>query len=142
MKIKKYRICVIGTGYVGLVSGTCFAEMGHRVVCVDNNKEKIENLKKGILPIYEPGLGKLILKNRKAGRLSFTTDITSAVKKSSVVFIAVHTPTKENGETDLQYVEDVSKEVAKAIDKYKIIVSKSTMPVNTGQRIKDRKSVV
>ena len=137
MKIKKYRVCIIGTGYVGLVSGTCFAQIGHHVICVDNNKEKIEKLKKGILPIYEPGLEKMILKNKRAGRLFFTTDIAEAVKKSEVVFIAVHTPTKENGETNLRYVEDVSKEVAKAMDKYKVVVSKSTMPVNTGQKIKE-----
>lgn len=137
MKIKKYRVCIIGTGYVGLVSGTCFAQIGHHVICVDNNKEKIENLQKGILPIYEPGLEKMILKNKRAGRLFFTTDIAEAVKKSEVVFIAVHTPTKENGETNLRYVEDVSKEVAKAMDKYKVVVSKSTMPVNTGQKIKE-----
>ncbi len=137
IKGEKYNICIIGTGYVGLVSGTCFAEIGHRVICVDNNRGKIENLQRGISPIYEPGLENMILKNKRAGKLSFTTDIASAVKESDVIFIAVHTPTKENGETDLQYVEDVSKEVAKAMDKYKVVVSKSTMPVNTGQKIKE-----
>ena len=137
MKIKKFKICIVGTGYVGLVSGTCFAEIGHNVICVDNNKEKIKMLQMGSSPIYEPGLEKMILKNKRAGKLSFTTDIAQAVKKSDIVFIAVHTPTKENGETNLQYVENVSKEVAKAMDKYKVIVSKSTMPVKTGQRIKE-----
>lgn len=137
MEFKPQRICVIGAGYVGLVSGVCFAEIGHSVICVDNNKEKIEKLKKGISPIYEPGLHKLILKNKKGGRLFFTTDINEGVKNSDIIFIAVHTPTKENGETDLRYIEEVSKEVAKAMDKYKVIVSKSTMPVRTGQKIKE-----
>ncbi len=137
MKIKKFKICIVGTGYVGLVSGTCFAEIGHSVVCVDNNKKKIEMLQRGVSPIYEPGLDKLIIKNKKRGRLFFSSDIKEAVKNSDIIFIAVHTPTKENGETDLRYVEDVSKEVAKAMDKYKIIVSKSTMPVKTGQKIKE-----
>ena len=134
---KSKKICIIGTGYVGLVSGVCLAKIGHNVICVDNNKEKIEKLQRGISPIYEPGLDKLIIKNKRAGRLSFATDIAQAVKESDIIFIAVHTLTKENGETDLQYVEAVSKEVAKAMDKYKIIVSKSTMPVKTGQKIKE-----
>ena len=137
MKRKSKKICIIGTGYVGLVSGVCFAEIGHRVICIDNNKEKIKNLQKGICPIYEPGLDKLIIKNQKEGRLFFALDIKDAVKNSDIIFIAVHTPTKESGETDLEYVEAVSKEVAKAMDKYKIIVSKSTMPVKTGQKIKE-----
>lgn len=137
MKIKNFKICIIGAGYVGLVSGVCFAEIGHRVVCVDNNKKKIEMLQGGLSPIYEPGLEKMILKNKRAGKLSFTTDIARAVKESDIIFIAVHTPTKENGETDLQYIEAVSREVAKAMERYKIIVSKSTMPVKTGQKIKE-----
>ena len=137
MKTKQLKICIIGTGYVGLVSGTCFAEIGHSVICVDNNKEKIENLQKGILPIYEPGLEKMILKNKKEGKLFFTTNIAEAVNKSDIIFVTVHTPTKENGETDLRYVEDVSKEVARSMNKYKVIVSKSTMPVNTSQKIKE-----
>ncbi len=137
MKTKKFRICVIGTGYVGLVTGTCFAEIGHRVICVDNNREKIEKLQKGLSPIYEPGLDKLIAKNKKAGRLFFGTEIKEGVKNSDVIFIAVHTPTKENGETDLRFVEAVAKEVAKAMQNYKVIVSKSTMPVKTGQKIKE-----
>lgn len=137
MKFKPKNICVIGTGYVGLVSGTCFAEIGHTVVCVDNNSEKIEKLEKGISPIFEPGLDELIIKNKKKGRLSFTMSVEEGVKKSDIVFIAVHTPTKENGQTELTYVEAVSKEVAKALNKYKVIVSKSTMPVKTGQKIKE-----
>ncbi len=135
--MKKTNISIIGTGYVGLVSGTCLAEIGHQVICVDNNPAKIEMLQRGKSPIYEPGLEKLIAKNKKAGRLSFTRNISEAVQKSDVVFIAVHTPTKENGETDLQYVENVSREVAGAMDGYKVIVSKSTMPVSTGQKIKE-----
>jgi len=136
-KNKKFNICVIGAGYVGLVSGACLAEIGHSVICVDNNREKVSKLQKNISPIYEPGLEELIIKNKKDGRLSFTWDIENAVNKSDVIFIAVHTPTKENGETDLQYVEDVSKKVATAMDEYKIIISKSTMPVGTGQKIKE-----
>jgi len=131
------KVCVIGTGYVGLVSGACLAEIGHSVICVDSNKEKIEMLEGGTSPIYEPDLDKLITRNQQNGRLSFTTNITDAVKKSDIVFIAVHTPTKENGETDLQYIEAVAREVALAMDKYKVIISKSTMPVRTGQKIKE-----
>jgi len=134
---KKFKVCVIGAGYVGLVSGACLAEMGHKVICVDNNEKKIEKLKKGILPIYEPGLDKLVIKNKTMGRLSFTLNIKDAVENSDIIFIAVHTPTKENGQTDLRYVEAVSKEVAKSMNKYKIIISKSTMPVKTGQKIKE-----
>lgn len=122
---------------MGLVSGTCLAELGHSVICVDNNKEKIEKLQKGVSPIYEPGLSELIRKNEKENRLSFTNSVAKAVEKSDIIFIAVHTPTRDNGETDLQYVEAVSKEVAMAMDKYKVIISKSTMPVKTGQKIKE-----
>jgi UDPglucose 6-dehydrogenase len=131
------KICIIGTGYVGLVSGACFAEIGHRVICVDNNEKKIKMLQKGISPIYEPGLEKMILKNKRAGRLSFTTDIARSVRESDIIFIAVHTPTKENGETDLQYVQQASEQISMAMNKYKVIVSKSTMPVKTGQKIKE-----
>src|SRR3989344_4115466 len=131
MKFKPKNICIIGTGYVGLVSGTCFAHMGHRVICVDNNAEKIAKLEKGISPIYEPGLDELIVANMKKGRLSFSTSVADAVKKSDIIFIAVHTPTKENGHTELKYVEVVSREVAQAMNTYKIVVSKSTMPVKT-----------
>jgi len=137
MKRQSKKICIIGSGYVGLVSGVCLAEMGNKVICVDNNEEKIKMLKGGNSPIYEPGLEKMIIKNKNAGRLFFTTNITESVRKSDVIFIAVPTPTNNNGETDLHYVEAVSKEVAKAMDKYKVIVSKSTMPVRTGQKIKE-----
>ena len=134
------KVAIIGTGYVGLVTGTCLAEIGHKVICVDNNREKIKKLQNNISPIYEPGLEKLIIKNKKAGKLFFTTEIKEGVKNSDIIFITVNTPTNEKGVTDLCHVEFVSKEIAKAMDKYKIIVSKSTMPVKTGQ--KDRKSVV
>ncbi len=131
------NISIIGSGYVGLVTGTCLAEIGHRVICVDNDKEKIRKLQNDILPMYEPGLEKLIIKNKKAKRLSFSISIKKAVKDSEVIFIAVHTPPKENGEADLYYVESVARQVAQLIDKYKVIVSKSTMPVETGKRIKE-----
>lgn len=134
---KKFKICIIGTGYVGLVSGACLAEIGHNVICVDNNKKKIKTLQAGFCPIYEPGLKKMIAKNKRAGRLFFSTNLAESVKKSDIIFIAVHTPTRENRKTDLRYVEAVSKEVAKVMDKYKIIISKSTMPVRTGQKIKE-----
>jgi len=137
VKLKKHKICIIGTGYVGLVSGTCFAKMGHTVICVDNNKAKIDGLQKGICPIYEPGLPEMISENIKKRRLFFSTNILESVRNSDIIFIAVHTPTKENGETDLQYVEGVAKEVALSMNKYKVIVSKSTMPVKTGQKIKE-----
>ena len=131
------KICVVGTGYVGLVSGTCLAQIGHTVICVDNNKQKVESLKKGISPIYEPGLTEMMVKNTKAGRLSFTMDIAIAVKDCDIIFIAVNTPTKANGQTDLSYVETVSKQIALAMNGYKIIVNKSTVPVGTGQKVKE-----
>jgi UDPglucose 6-dehydrogenase len=135
--VSKHNICVIGSGYVGLVSGVCLAEMGHNVVCVDNNKEKIKKLKNGIVTIYEPGIEKLLIKNKKLGRLIFTDSISVAVKKSDIIFIAVNTPTKEDGFTDLRYVEDVAKDIARSMDSYKIVVGKSTMPVKTGRKIKE-----
>ncbi len=130
------EIAVIGTGYVGLVTGVCFAECGHKVICVDKISAKIENLKKGIIPIYEPGLEKLVLDNYKSGRLSFMTEIAPAVKASQVIFIAVGTPPRPTGEADLSYIEDVSRQVAKAMDSYKVVVEKSTVPVKTGEWVK------
>jgi UDPglucose 6-dehydrogenase len=127
---------MIGTGYVGLVSGTCFAEIGHDVMCVDNDEEKINILKKGGIPIYEPGLEGLVKKNMKAGRLSFTTSIKEGVKKSLFLFIAVGTPPKEDGEPDLSSVEKVAEEIGSAMNEYKIIVEKSTVPVQTGKWVK------
>lgn len=137
MKLERTKICVIGTGYVGLVVGTCLAEIGHQVICVDNNKEKIKKLQNNIMPIYEPGLDKLVIKNKQAGRLSFFTKIRQGVENSDVIFVAVHTPTQKSGETNLSYVESVSQEIAKAMNSYKVIVSKSTMPVETGKKIKE-----
>ncbi len=128
-------ICMVGTGYVGLVTGTCFAQMGHKVICVDSNKEKIETLKKGECPIYEPGLQELIQKNRKAGRLRFTTSIAEGVKSSTVVFIAVHTPPRADGTADLSFLAGVSREIAAVLDGYRVIVDKSTVPVETGEKV-------
>lgn len=131
------NICIIGTGYVGLVTGTCFADLGNKVRCVDIDKKKIASLKKGICPIYEPGLEELVRKNMKKGRLSFTTNLKEAVKKSQVVFICVGTPPKERGDVDLTYVENVSSNIASTLaSSYKLIVEKSTVPVETGQWIK------
>lgn len=126
------KVCMIGSGYVGLVSGTCFADIGHDVICVDNDKKKIDLLKKGGIPIYEPGLDELVRKNVEAGRLSFTTSIREGVEKSLFLFIAVGTPPKENGEPDLSSVEQVAAEIGAAMTEYKIIVEKSTVPVQTG----------
>jgi len=128
-------VTVVGTGYVGLVAGACLADLGHNVICVDNNPEKIEMLNRGEMPIYEPGLETLVNKNAKAGRLSFSTNLQEAVKKSAVVFIAVGTPPKENGETDLTHVEAVAREIAGAIENYTVIVEKSTVPVQTGEKV-------
>jgi len=130
------KVCMIGTGYVGLVSGTCFAEIGHDVVCVDNDEEKIKILKEGSIPIYEPGLGTLVKKNVGARRLSFTTSIREGVEKSLFLFIAVGTPPKEDGEPDLSSIEKVAEEIGSAMNGYKIIVEKSTVPVQTGKWVK------
>jgi UDPglucose 6-dehydrogenase len=131
------RICVIGAGYVGLVSATCLADMGNEVICVDNDKEKIEGLKKHIVPIYEPGLDDLITKNMRAKRLFFTSDTKEGIHQSNVIFIAVGTPCKEDGTADLSSVEAVAKEVASETQRYKVIVQKSTVPVMTGKWIRD-----
>ncbi len=129
------KVCVIGTGYVGLVVGTCLAEMGNDVVCVDNNEEKLTQLKQGIIPIYEPGLEELIKVNVAEERLTFTSDIKTAVSKSLVCFIAVGTPQGEDGSADLQYVEQVAKSIGQSIEKYTVIVDKSTVPVGTADRV-------
>ncbi len=129
------KITVIGTGYVGLVAGTCLADMGNDVICVDNNEDKIKQLENGIVPIYEPGLEELIKVNYREGRLTFTTDIDMAVKKSDVCFIAVGTPQGEDGSADLQYVLQVAKSIAKAMNGYKVIVDKSTVPVGTAEKV-------
>ncbi len=129
------KVCVIGAGYVGLVSGACLAGMGNKVICVDNDKEKIILLKKGKIPIYEPGLKELVKKTMKKKLLYFTTDIKDGVTNSEIIFIAVNTPPRKNGEADLCYVEAVSREVAQQMKSYKVIVSKSTVPVETGKKI-------
>lgn len=129
------KITVIGSGYVGLVAGTCLADMGNEVICVDNNPDKIKQLKKGIIPIYEPGLEELISVNTAENRLSFTTDLDMAVKKSEVCFIAVGTPQDEDGSCDLQYVLDVAKSIAKSMNGYKVIVDKSTVPIGTAEKV-------
>tara|TARA_B100000131_G_scaffold317853_1_gene360621 strand:+ start:1411 stop:2709 length:1299 start_codon:yes stop_codon:yes gene_type:complete len=132
------KICIIGTGYVGLVSGTCFAELGNNVICVDINKEKIAKLNNGNVPIYEPGLEELILKNCKQKRLKFSTDLSSSIKKSDIIFICVGTPTsKKNNQANLKYVYNVSNIIKKNINKYKVIVTKSTVPVTTGDKIEN-----
>ena len=129
------KICVIGTGYVGLVAGTCLAEMGNDVICVDKDTDKLAKLEQGIIPIYEPGLEELIKVNVAENRLSFTSDLDMAVKKSLVCFIAVGTPQGEDGSADLQYVYDVAKSIGKALNGYKVIIDKSTVPVGTAQKV-------
>jgi len=129
------HIAVIGSGYVGLVTGACFAEFGVDVICVDVAADKIERLTRGDSPIYEPGLEQLIKKNLQAGRLSFTTDIASAIKQSLVVFIAVGTPPRDDGSADLSFVESAARSVAEHMDSYKVIATKSTVPVGTGKQL-------
>ncbi|MBI1969652.1 UDP-glucose/GDP-mannose dehydrogenase family protein, partial [Candidatus Woesearchaeota archaeon] len=130
------KISVIGSGYVGLVTGSCFADLGHDVICMDIDKEKIEKLKKGIVPIYEPGLSDLIKRNVRERRLSFTTDMKKAVQEPGVIFIAVGTPSAEDGSVDLRYVESAAKEIGKYMNGYKVIVDKSTVPVGTAEKVK------
>ncbi len=130
------NIAVIGTGYVGLVAGTCFAESGNDVICVDIDEAKISLLKQGRVPIYEPGLEEMVHRNASEQRLEFTTDLNSAVQKSAVIFIAVGTPQSANGHANLQFVRDTAKGIAKAINGFKVIVTKSTVPVGTADQIK------
>ena len=130
------KLCMIGTGYVGLVSGVCFADLGNDVICVDKDKDKINFLKKGKIPIYEPGLSELVLKNYKNKRLNFSTDLRSSVRKSDIIFICVGTPTKKNGSSaDLSQVFNVAKELSLSLNKCKIIITKSTVPLTTGDEI-------
>ncbi|MBU8911781.1 MAG: UDP-glucose/GDP-mannose dehydrogenase family protein [Desulfobacterales bacterium] len=130
------ELTIIGTGYVGLVTGACFSEMGTRVTCVDIDTEKIENLEKGILPIYEPGLKALVLQNYKEGLLNFSTSLAEVAKKSNTFFIAVGTPPGEDGSADLQYVLQAAKEIGENINEYTIIVNKSTVPVGTADKVR------
>lgn len=130
------HITIIGTGYVGLVTGACFSEFGVFVTCIDKDKRKIESLQQGAIPFYEPGLEELVKRNVKQGRLKFSTAIGEAVEESLVVFIAVGTPPRGDGSADLSYIDEVAKEIAKHIKNYKVIVTKSTVPVGTGERIR------
>ena len=130
------KLCMIGTGYVGLVSGVCFSDLGNDVICVDKDFNKIENLKNGIIPIYEPGLEELLIKNYKNNRLKFSTNLKDSISKSDIIFICVGTPTKKNGNNaDLSQVYNVAKEISKSIKRFKIIITKSTVPVTTGDEI-------
>lgn len=130
------NIAIVGTGYVGLVSGTCFAEMGVNVTCVDVNEQKIQALLSGNIPIYEPGLDEMVLRNHKEGRLHFTTDITTCLNEVDIVFSAVGTPPDEDGSADLKYVLEVARTVGKNMNKYLVLVTKSTVPVGTAKKVK------
>ena len=130
------KLCMIGTGYVGLVSGACFSDLGNDVICVDRDLKKVEDLKKGIIPIYEPGLDELVSKNYKIKRLKFSTDLNDSILKSDIIFICVGTPTKKNGNgADLSQIYNVAREIRNSISKFKIIITKSTVPVTTGDEI-------
>ncbi|MGA7099699.1 MAG: UDP-glucose/GDP-mannose dehydrogenase family protein, partial [Pseudolabrys sp.] len=130
------RVAMIGTGYVGLVSGACFADFGHEVVCVDKDKAKIAALGRGEMPIYEPGLNDLVANNTRAGRLKFTTELTDAVAAANAVFIAVGTPSRRgDGFADLSFVHDAAREIARALDGFTVVITKSTVPVGTGDEV-------
>lgn len=134
------KVCVIGTGYVGLVTGVCLAHMGHDVICIDNNEQKIKLMQAGRSPIYEPGLAELMQEEMATGRLQFSTDLSFGVNHGEILFIAVGTPALPTGESDTRYVEAVAKGIGEHLpaDSYKVIVNKSTVPIGSG----DRKSVV
>src|SRR5712664_2483037 len=129
------KISIVGTGYVGLVTGACFAEVGHQVICVDNDPAKVKVLQEGGIPIYEPGLDELVNRNVKAARLTFTTSTAEGVENSDIIFIAVPTPPLQDGSVDLSFIEKVAREIAGAMTSYKIVVDKSTVPVKTGDKV-------
>ena len=131
------NIAIVGTGYVGLVSGTCFAEIGANVTCVDVDANKIERLKNGEIPIYEPGLDDLVLKNVKAGRLKFATSLADVLNEQEIVFSAVGTPPDEDGSADLKYVLQVAKTIGENLNKYIVVVTKSTVPVGTAKKVRE-----
>ena len=131
------NIAVVGTGYVGLVTGTCLAETGNTVVCVDINEEKVKKMKDGVVPIYEPHLDVLFHRNIKAGRLSFTTNLAEAIEKAKIIFLALPTPPGEDGSADLSYIIGVAKDLGKIIKDYKVIVDKSTVPVGTADKVRE-----
>jgi UDPglucose 6-dehydrogenase len=131
------NICVVGTGYVGLVTGAVFADLGNDVVCVDNDRAKIDALKAGRMPIYEPGLEEMVARNVEDRRLGFTTDLGAGIRHGDVIFIAVGTPSKDSGETDLSHVEAVAAEIGRLMDRYKVVVNKSTVPVGTGELVRE-----
>lgn len=130
------NVCVVGTGYVGLVTGTVFADLGNDVICIDKDERKVAMLQDGVMPIYEPGLEEMVKRNTEEGRLTFSTDLAEGVRHSAVIFIAVGTPPKESGETDLCFIEAVAKEIALHMDEYKVVVNKSTVPVGTGDFVR------
>src|SRR5271168_4051684 len=129
------ELCIIGSGYVGLVSGACFAEVGHHVICVDNDQRKIDALLAGKIPIYEPGLEELVQRNVGANRLRFTNSIEEGVSHSQIVFIAVPTPPQADGSVDLTYIEKVAREIASVLKEYRVIVDKSTVPVKRSEKV-------
>ncbi len=131
------KICMVGTGYVGLVSGTCLAEIGNEVICIDNNQQKVEMLNNNIVPIYEPGLEEMIKSNKSAGRLLFSNDIRFGIERSKLIFIAVGTPTSQDGSADLSAVFSVAREIGKYINEYKVVVNKSTVPVGTAEKVQN-----
>lgn len=131
------NVAIIGSGYVGLVTGTCLSEIGSNVVCIDIDETKISNLKKGILPIYEPGLEELVKKNVRENRLSFSTDLGASIQQADIAFIAVGTPPNEDGSADLKYVLEVAKEIGRTMNQYMVVVTKSTVPVKTSEKVKN-----
>src|SRR5204863_1426114 len=131
------KIAVVGTGYVGLVLGACLAETGNDVVCIDKDEAKVRQLRRGVMPIYEPGLEEMVRRNRAEKRLAFTGDLPKAVRAATIVFIAVGTPQHEDGSADLSHVLGVARDIAKAMNGYKVVVDKSTVPVGTAERVRE-----